>query len=172
MLKPNNKGWRLLTLPAILLLILLVVAVAACTGDGNGDSTGTEHGTPTQAETSATASGTAGTQSERSSDSGQSGTSAEPATEPPAPQVGMRLNDGDILKFIKLQNQCTVSMADDPIEGAVLKMETSGKKFTDPHVELSYAQAVRRQLGDAIDLSEYPFLMLKVRCVGCTSATA
>ena len=179
MLKPKNKGWRLLTLPAILLLILLVVAVAACTGDGNGDSTGTEHGTPTQAETSATASGTAGTQSEStaapatdtSSDSGQSGTSAEPATEPPAPQVGMRLNDGDILKFIKLQNQCTVSMADDPIEGAVLKMETSGKKFTDPHVELSYAQAVRRQLGDAIDLSEYPFLMLKVRCVGCTSAT-
>ena len=48
MLKPKNKGWRLLTLPAILLLILLVVAVAACTGDGNGDSTGTEHGTPTQ----------------------------------------------------------------------------------------------------------------------------
>ena len=37
MLKPKNKGWRLLTLPAILLLILLVVAVAACTGDGNGD---------------------------------------------------------------------------------------------------------------------------------------
>ena len=32
-------------------------------------------------------------------------------------------------------------------------------------------EAVRRQLGDAIDLSEYPFLMLKVRCVGCTSAT-
>ena len=48
MLKPKNKGWRLLTLPAILLLILLVVAVAACTGDGNGDSTGTEHGTPTR----------------------------------------------------------------------------------------------------------------------------
>ena len=64
MLKPKNKGWRLLTLPAILLLILLVVAVAACTGDGNGDSTGTEHGTPTQAETSATAPGTAGTPSE------------------------------------------------------------------------------------------------------------
>ena len=140
MLKPKNKGWRLLTLPAILLLILLVVAVAACTGDGNGDSTGTEHGTPTQAETSATASGTAGTQSENtvapatdtSSDSGQSGTSTEPATEPPAPQVGMRLNDGDILKFIKLQNQCTVSMADDPIEGAVLKMETSGKSLPIP----------------------------------------
>ncbi len=181
MLKPRKMNWHLLALPAILLLILLAAAAVACTG--GGDSTGTASGTQTEAVTSGTAMETDGTQSETATDTAteteadtsaapeSSGTSTETATEPATTQTGMRLNDEAILRYISLKNQSSVAMADDPTEGTVLKVSTSGTVFTDPHVEISYAQAVRRKLGDSIDLSEYPFLMLKVKCEGCTSAT-
>ena len=177
MLKHGNLNKRVRSILCLLLLVALVCVAVACAGHGEDatDKTATD-ARPSETSVTDTSESTCGDSETAESETPGTSTeseeeSAETTADPPAEAIGMKLNNDDILRFVKLQNQCTVTMTEDEIEGKVLRASTSGTVFTDPFIELSYSQAVRRNLGDSVDLSEYPYLILKIRCDACTSAT-
>lgn len=96
----------------------------------------------------------------------------EPATEPETEAVGMRLDSTKVTRYIGGTNQVSATMVTDPTEGTVLKMSTNnGGLYNDPFVEFSYGTAAKQKMGDVVSLEEYPYLILKVRCENCSSAT-
>lgn len=183
-----------MSLIACLLLILALLCVACTKG---GDSTDTGNGqtdTESQAVVSDETEGTTDTadtekQTEESEAPLESATGepsgtvpeetdSEPESASEEPEetetdpLGMRLNSERLVQQFSGKNQVDVALVEDPQEGSVIKIFTvEGSAYNDPFVAFNYSNAQRITKTGVVNLDQNPYMILKVRCEGCTNAT-
>ncbi len=169
------------------LTLAVLIAAVACTGDADqggeteapttpttdvqgdvtdeGTRSDTDESTPSDAESDTD--GNSDTESESASES-ETKTETEPA--PIVPTVGVRFDDDKIIRHLSAKNQTEASLVEDAEEGKVLQFLTTGTAVNDPYVQINYAQYAKVIKAGNVNLSEYPYILFRIKNDGCTNA--
>ncbi len=153
-------------LTATAMLLLLAMLLSACTGNSNTDTETTDATTdaPTTEQTTELPT--------------EPPTSEESSTEPqPDPLPANATLDFDLLSDKELErcfispNQTDVTVSKDQDGEKYVTLTVNQNNANDPNVTLDTNRFYRSADLDATNIDDYPFVMLKVRSVGCSSGT-
>ncbi len=151
------------------MLLLLAMLLSACTGNG-GTGTDTESTDATTTQDTTAPDTTEQTTEQPSSE--------ESSTEPqPEPLPANATLDFDLIEQKELgkcfgsPNQTEVSIGKDEGGETYVTLTVTQDNANDPHVTFDCNKFYRYAEMDATNIDDYPFVMLKVRSVGCSSGS-
>ena len=157
---------RTFLLMSTVLAILLAVLLAACTG---GESSYDKETYPDATETTTEQTTEQTTDPDTSEES-----STEPQPEPLPANATLDfdlLEDADLQKCISSPNMTTVTIGKDEGGEKYITLTVNQNNANDPNVTFDVNKFYKNADMTAANIDEYPYVLIKVRSVGCSSGT-